>query len=1429
MALSRRARILVGSGVILVLLLAAAVLGPLKKPLVVLALRQTLGLHATVAQVGGNLLAGLDLRGVSALGGAGTGSLAAFDAEHVSARYTLAALLRGKAAFLDSLDVTLEGARVDLDLTGPPGAGPGPGERQAGISALPRLPRLRVRDSRVLVRGRGFALEADGLHGTVGRADPAQEQAVDIQVGHLALRHPALHEVSNSLAIAGRYAPRRIAIATARLNGEPLVERGRFELGEHPGDLDLQLALKLWQGTIEIGLLRRGDSFAVRWNARGADLQPQVLFKNPALGALRGRLSTNGEMQLGSGGGATLTGKFSLDWQGALLAGRAVDHLVLQGSAEPEAVRVERAEGRIGSNAVEVRTVTLPASPLFSGRWRDLLATASGAFTASLGDVPAFLALWGVGAGAGTAAVPDHRLVLEGSLEKGLVRITRGGLATGLGKVTLDAVAVTLAREGQGWGETAFNGGAVVDIPNLKDVSALFPVPPLGGALRGEISGTGTFARPEGRIALTGRGISVSGKVFGDVDLRARGTAGRVEVDTLHVRLGGSRFAARDVRFTPATLSAPDFSAFLDSLAGSFSLSSTDVPALGALVGIPPEIVGRTPAAHLLTAAGAVRGRAIAVTAGSFAAAGGSITLRAARLALPPPGANWRKDTTFDGDLEADLPDLGPIATIFHLPPLLGSLNGRARISGSVGAPGGSVEASARGIVIQGHRVGDVLVKATTRPQLLRIESLEVARGADRLRGRGSFDLEKQAVLEAEADITLADVAPYLAEFVREGIPASGRLHVGLRTAGPRPGAPLVIEAEFPEGRIGDVQGVQATARAQVSFPETLRRPRISATVRASELRNGPEGRPFRAALDATYEPGRLRIDALELVGSGGLTVKGDGTIPVDLAAVDIPSPGRLSLQAQADIPALQELAFLVPPAYALTGTLHAAVGVTGSWKEPEARLELRGERLQLPAGTRFAPPGSHTLTGTLTWGKAEARAEKVRLESPSLSCSLSGAWSSPPPLSALLSGAVGAATGSLVLRASFSSPDIGWLQKSVGGLRGLGGSVSGELAADGPAADPVFSGAIRVASGAFRFQDLPPVDKLAARATVARRKVTLEEFGGNLGGAPFTLAGSVDFSRRDDPVFDLGLKGKNALLYRDEGLRVRADSDLTLRGPLNALVLTGELALTNSLYEKNFSIASLLPGGGQKSAKRTSPGLTGIFFPDPPLRDMRFDVRLTAHEPLQVRSNVARGAVRPDLRLTGTGLQPILRGPILVDTARVLLPSGTLVLERGTVLFREGDPDRPTLDFGGRMQAGGYEVTVQISGRLDNPEVILSSTPALPREELLLFVLTGAPPGSASADNGSVAVMASPLAVYLGRSVLTQLLGGRTQAGETALQDLEVQIGREMTQSGGVTVDARLLLKKNLAGRDSTLYLTSEKDIYDQFNAGLKVIFRFR
>ncbi|HEY5999824.1 MAG TPA: translocation/assembly module TamB domain-containing protein [bacterium] len=1420
------------------LLLAAAFRGPLLERLIVRALHCTLGLDATLAQAGGSIFGGIELRGLKARG---AGPIASFEAERVAATYSLAALARGREAFFRSLAVTVSGGALDLDLTRPrpasagnatpPAPAPGSGAVAGRAPAFPALPRLEVRGSRLRLRGSGYEIVAEGLQGDVGAPLAGQAQPVDARAERFSLRHPWLREGAVPLALTGALAPRRLDIASGTSAGAPLIQRGSLELGDRAGDFDLRLALALWQGTAEVGVLERAGGKQVRWDVRGVDLRPDLVLSSPGLGALRGRLTSSGSATMSAAGTPTLAGTLGLAWEGAQIAGRAVDRLSIEATAEPGLVRVKSAEGRIGPNDLRLALVDLPAPALFSGRWRALLASASGSFAASLGDVPGFMAIWGLNARRAGARMPAHRLRLEGTLGKGTVRLSRGELAAGPGTATLEAFTLGLPGENQGWDQTAFSGSAAVDLPRLEDVSAVLPLPALGGSIRGVVSGRGTVARPEGTATLAGRQVTIAGKAIGDVEVTARAAAGRLELDSLQVRRGGNRLDAKGVRLSTAALASSDRAALVDSLAGSFELRFTDIPALAALASAPPAGLARLPARHVLTAAGTVSGRTIALAGGSFATAGSTATLRAARITLPAPGGDWKRDTTLDGDLDVDVPDLAPVGRIFDVPPLQGRLKGHAKVAGSAREPTGTLELSGAGIAVGAHRVGDVVAKLSARGRLVAVESLEIARGPDRLRGSGSWDLDKETALSLEADVSVADVAPWAAQYVSARLPVSGRLHARIRADGPVPGAPIAVDAEVSGGTFQDLRAVRGTLKASVGVEGPLRRPRIASAALTAQADGEAGTRSGHATIDASYEPGTLRVRALDARGSGGLTLHGDGTLALDLSSRDVLGPGPLAFRARVHMPHLDDVSALLPPAYRLAGSLDADLALAGTWKDPQLRAELDARGLALDAAPPFVSPGPYTLAGTLAWSASEARAERVRLESPALSCSLSGTWTAPPSPRAVLSREARLAAGSLSLRATFSSPDVGWLRAAAEGIRHVRGSVAGEIAVEGTPADPIFSGSVSVADGAVQYRGLPPLDSLAARLSLARRTLTVEQLGGNVGASPFALSGSVDFTRLSDPAFDLRLQGKNALLYRAEGLRLRADSDLRLRGTAGAPSLSGEVALTDSIYQRTFSVADVFGGGSGSgtSSKRASAGTSGISFPDPPLRDLRFDVRLTAREPFEIATTVLKGTAAPDLRLTGTGLLPVLRGTILFQDARLFLPSGTLEVERGTMLFRESDPAHPELDFAGRMQTRGFDITAQISGTLDKPEVILSSLPPLPSDELVTFVLTGAPPASARLAGESAATLATPMAVYLGKGVLESLLGGAGGGGARLQDQLEMQVGRELTRSGSQTMDARLLLRKGLAGHGSSLYLTGQKDVYDQENIGVEILFKFK
>ena len=210
------------------------------------------------------------------------------------------------------------------------------------------------------------------------------------------------------------------------------------------------------------------------------------------------------------------------------------------------------------------------------------------------------------------------------------------------------------------------------------------------------------------------------------------------------------------------------------------------------------------------------------------------------------------------------------------------------------------------------------------------------------------------------------------------------------------------------------------------------------------------------------------------------------------------------------------------------------------------------------------------------------------------------------------------------------------------------------------------------------------------------------------------------------------------------------------------------------------------------------------------------------------IRNNFIRGSLRPDLTLKGTGELPFLLGTVYIDPTRVLLPSGRLQVQSGVLRFLEGQPDRPQLDLLAQSKLLGYDINVVTSGPIDDPVITLSSSPALTNDELLLLLLTGQPPKEDVAG-GAKSSAATNVIVYLGRDFLNKWLEAAPGASDETIMDrFELDFGRNITKSGEQTVEATFRLSRYTSETGRMYYLSGEKDKYDAYNYGLRLVFRF-
>ena len=60
-------------------------------------------------------------------------------------------------------------------------------------------------------------------------------------------------------------------------------------------------------------------------------------------------------------------------------------------------------------------------------------------------------------------------------------------------------------------------------------------------------------------------------------------------------------------------------------------------------------------------------------------------------------------------------------------------------------------------------------------------------------------------------------------------------------------------------------------------------------------------------------------------------------------------------------------------------------------------------------------------------------------------------------------------------------------------------------------------------------------------------------------------------------------------------------------------------------------------------------------------------------------------------------------------------------------------------------------------------------------------------------------------------------------------LERFDLDIGRQITSRGEDTVEAQFRIVEGLLLSGDRLYITSERDVYDNYNMGGKIVFRFK
>jgi translocation and assembly module TamB len=532
-----------------------------------------------------------------------------------------------------------------------------------------------------------------------------------------------------------------------------------------------------------------------------------------------------------------------------------------------------------------------------------------------------------------------------------------------------------------------------------------------------------------------------------------------------------------------------------------------------------------------------------------------------------------------------------------------------------------------------------------------------------------------------------------------------------------------------------------------------------------------------------------------------------------------------MTLKGHIDFPALEDIAVLLEPWGIGKGSVALSMDVSGTWNQPEGHIHFEVNEIEPPDTMRQYMDSAVNFSGDIAALGGTIVLQAAKLESTQYTAQASGSWKHGISVKELLQKSKAELKGEVKADAKVKLKDLNFLRRKLPWLRRLEGDMQGELHLAGPVTKPALKGSFSLkdgeASHTFNFPMLSAVNLVGE---FDEHSISIENMRAEVGGSPVNLSGRIN-KDKETVVVNLHVDGKNVLLFRNNDMRMRGDVQLDVSGPLDRLAIKGTTGLTGGYYTRNIDFLGML---GSSSAP-VSEGAGFLFsFPDPPLNDAVIDIRITTIEPFRIRNNLIRGVLRPELSLKGTGELPFLLGNVYIDSSRVILPSGRLQVQSGLLRFLEEEPDRPQLDLLAQSKVLGYDINVVTRGPIDDPVITLSSSPALPNDELMLLLLTGQPPKE-DAAGGAKGSGTTNVMVYLGRDFLNKWLEDESGASdETILDRFELDFGRNITKSGEQTVESTFRLSEYTTGTGKIYYLTGEKDKYDAYNYGVRLVFSF-
>jgi translocation and assembly module TamB len=277
-------------------------------------------------------------------------------------------------------------------------------------------------------------------------------------------------------------------------------------------------------------------------------------------------------------------------------------------------------------------------------------------------------------------------------------------------------------------------------------------------------------------------------------------------------------------------------------------------------------------------------------------------------------------------------------------------------------------------------------------------------------------------------------------------------------------------------------------------------------------------------------------------------------------------------------------------------------------------------------------------------------------------------------------------------------------------------GVVSVDVSVAGTVAKPALQGRLRVDGGAVAYIDLPSaLSDINGSLVFNQDRLQIESLTAHTGGGLVTFGGyATAYNNKLD--FDLTVHGQDVRLRYPPGVSATANADLHFAGTSSGSLLNGEIIVTKLAMTPGFDFGSYMQSS-QNSALAPTNRL---------LNQIRLDVHIATTPELQMQTASVRLSGDADLHLRGTAGKPAVLGRADVIEGEVQFNGTKYSLERGDVTFINPVTTTPVLDLQATTRVRDYDITLNLNGPIDRPNVTYRSEPPLPTADIIGLLAFG-------------------------------------------------------------------------------------------------------